>query len=72
MTAQLAFGTFLVSMCSSTYSGALSRMMKDLEMSEEVAVLGLSVYVAGFGLGPLLFAPLSEVTKRKIRCNYDT
>ena len=39
--------------------------MKDLEMSEEVAVLGLSVYVAGFGLGPLLFAPLSEVTTKE-------
>lgn len=35
--------------------------MEDLNMSEEMAVLGLSVYVLGFGLGPLVFAPLSEV-----------
>jgi MFS family permease len=62
MTAQLAFGTFCVTMCSSTYSGALPYMMKDLKMGQEVGLLGLSVYVAGFGLGPLLFAPLSEVT----------
>lgn len=61
MTAQLAYGTFCVTCCSSTYSGAIPYMMEDLHMSEEIALLGLSVYVVGFGLGPLLFAPLSEV-----------
>lgn len=61
MTAQLAFGTFCVTLCSSTYSGAIPFMMRDLDMSEEVTILGLSLYVVGFGLGPLLFAPLSEV-----------
>lgn len=62
MTAQLAFGTFAVTCCSSTYSGAIPYLMKDLHMSEELTVLGISVYVVGFGLGPLIFAPLSEVS----------
>ncbi|KAF8306487.1 MFS general substrate transporter [Clavulina sp. PMI_390] len=65
MTAQLSFGTFAVTCCSSTYSGAIPDMMRDLHMSEEVAVIGLSAYVIGFGLGPLLFAPLSEMYGRQ-------
>lgn len=39
-------------------------MEKDLHMSVEVAILGLSVYVLGFGLGPLVWAPLSEIYGR--------
>ena len=62
MTAQLALSTFCVTACSSTYSGAITYIQKDLKMNEEVAVLGLSLYVLGLGFGPLLFAPLSEVS----------
>ena len=37
-------------------------MMADLHMSQYVAILGISLYVVGFGVGPLLWGPLSEVS----------
>lgn len=48
---QLALGTWTVSFCSSSYTGGLALMMKELHMSREVAILGVSLYVLGFGLG---------------------
>ena len=39
-------------------------MREELHMSEDVAILGVSLYVLGFGLGPLLFAPLGELYGR--------
>ncbi|KIP06011.1 hypothetical protein PHLGIDRAFT_107513 [Phlebiopsis gigantea 11061_1 CR5-6] len=61
ITLQLAVGTWTVSFCSSSYSGGLGPMSAELHISREVAILGVSLYVLGFGLGPLLFAPMSEV-----------
>ncbi|KAI0818836.1 MFS general substrate transporter [Irpex lacteus] len=66
ITIQLALGTWTVSFCSSSYTGGLALMMKELHMSREVAILGVSLYVLGFGLGPLVFAPTSEVYGRRI------
>ncbi|KAA1471222.1 MFS general substrate transporter [Dentipellis sp. KUC8613] len=65
ITSQLALGTFTVSFASSSYSGGISFLRQDIPMSEEVAVLGISLYVIGFALGPLLFAPLSEMFGRR-------
>ncbi|TFK84318.1 MFS general substrate transporter [Polyporus arcularius HHB13444] len=66
ITAQLATSTFTVSFCSSCYSGGLTSMSKELHMSQVLAILGVSLYVLGFGLGPLLFAPLGELYGRRI------
>lgn len=72
ITLQLAFGTWTVSFCSSSYTGGLAEMMAQLHMSREVAILGVSLYVLGFGLGPLVFAPTSEVYGRRpvFLCTY--
>ena len=61
---QLAISTFTVSFCSSCYSGGLASMRAELHMSEVLAILGVSLYVLGFGLGPLVFAPLGELYGR--------
>ncbi|EMD38651.1 hypothetical protein CERSUDRAFT_113828 [Gelatoporia subvermispora B] len=65
ITIQLALSTFTVSFCSSCYTGGLEAMQRDLHMSQEVAILGVSLYVLGFGLGPTVFAPLSEILGRR-------
>ncbi|KAI5124039.1 hypothetical protein M0805_003868 [Coniferiporia weirii] len=72
MTLLLAAGTFCVSFSSSSYSGGISFTVEDLHISQEVAVLGVSLYVLGFALGPLLFAPLSEMYGRRLifMCTY--
>jgi hypothetical protein len=46
---------------SSVYSPAISQISKEYDVGEEVGLLGLSFLLMGFGLGPLLWAPLSEV-----------
>lgn len=42
-------------------------MEAELHLSTTVAILGVSLYVLGFGLGPLLFAPLGELYGRVSR-----
>jgi hypothetical protein len=60
ITAQVALNTFTVSFCSSSYSGGLKFIQRDLGVSQDVAILGISLYVLGFGLGPLVWAPVGE------------
>jgi predicted MFS family arabinose efflux permease len=66
MNNKLALSTFTVSFSSSSYSGGLSFTERDLHISEDVAVSGISLYVLGFGIGPLVMAPLGEVRLKSI------
>ncbi|KAJ7632358.1 MFS general substrate transporter [Roridomyces roridus] len=66
ITSQLAFCTWTVSFSSSVYSAGLESMARELRVSESVAILGLSLYVLGFALGPLMFAPLGEIYGRRL------
>lgn len=50
---------------SSVYSSALENVAHDFQVGIEVSTLGISLLVFGFGLGPLFWAPLSEVYGRK-------
>jgi multidrug resistance protein len=65
-TVIVAFATLAVSLASSAYAGAISEELKDIEVSEEVATLGVSLFVLGFAVGPLLWAPLSELVGRQV------
>lgn len=58
--------TLAAAFMSSSYSGAISQVMEDLQVGEEVAVLGISLYVLGFAVGPLIWAPLGELYGRQI------
>jgi hypothetical protein len=46
---------------SSVYSPATSQISAQYHVGTEVSVLGVTFLLMGFGLGPLLWAPLSEV-----------
>ncbi|KAJ6095353.1 hypothetical protein N7486_006099 [Penicillium sp. IBT 16267x] len=50
---------------SSAYSPAIPSIDKQYHISEEVGTLGISLFLFGVGLGPLLWAPCSEVYGRK-------
>ncbi|KAJ8520988.1 hypothetical protein ONZ45_g2264 [Pleurotus djamor] len=65
ITMQVGLTTFTVSFGSSSYTGGLAYIMKDFNISQDVAVLGVSLYVLGFALGPLVFAPLGETFGRR-------
>lgn len=51
---------------SSTYSGCMIEIEENMQASEEVVILGISLYVLGLAIGPLLWAPLGELYGRQI------
>ncbi|KAI0812553.1 major facilitator superfamily domain-containing protein [Irpex lacteus] len=57
-------GAFCATCASSVAGFAESGVGRDLHVGQEVAILGISLYVLGLGLGPLLIGPLSEVHGR--------
>ncbi|KAK1766625.1 MFS transporter [Phialemonium atrogriseum] len=60
-----SLSTFAVTFASSAYASGIEGVMQRFDVSEEVATLGLSLFVLGFALGPLIWAPLSEMYGRK-------
>ncbi|CAE7203653.1 unnamed protein product [Rhizoctonia solani] len=66
ITAILAMTTLCIAFASSSYSGGLQFMMAELHMSQYVGILGISLYVVGFGVGPLVWGPLSEMYGRRL------
>ena len=59
------FTTCWVTFASAIYSPDVQQIAHDFDVSIEVATTGISMVVFGFGLGPLIWAPLSEVYGRK-------
>ncbi|KAK4053475.1 trifunctional histidinol dehydrogenase [Microbotryomycetes sp. JL201] len=50
---------------SSVYAGSARQLMSLFNLSSETFTLGLTFYVIGFALGPMLWAPLSELYGRR-------
>jgi hypothetical protein len=46
-----AFAVLTVSLCSSAFNGGLPEIIEEFGVSEEVSILGLSLFVLGFALG---------------------
>lgn len=58
--------TMSAAYASSSYSAGTSQIEQRFGVGSEVATLGTTLYLFGFGLGPLLWAPISEVYGRKV------
>ncbi|CAN8105631.1 unnamed protein product [Discula destructiva] len=58
--------TMTATWASSSYSAGSAQVGEEFGVSSEVAVLGTTLFLLGFGLGPLLWAPLSEVYGRRV------
>ncbi|KAF2804738.1 MFS general substrate transporter [Mytilinidion resinicola] len=54
-----------VTCASSLYTTTYSQMIPRFHTSREIATLGLSLFVAGLGLGPMVLSPLSEFYGRR-------
>jgi multidrug resistance protein len=65
ITLLVAFATLAVSFVSSAYTGGIEQILEQFDCSDEVATLGVSLFVVGFAIGPLLWAPLSELYGRQ-------
>ncbi|WVQ82315.1 hypothetical protein IAT38_004443 [Cryptococcus sp. DSM 104549] len=55
----------VVALGSAMPTGDLPGAAETLHVSNEVIYLSITLFVAGFGIGPLIFAPLSEVVGRR-------
>lgn len=66
MALAVANSVLVVSFCSSAFSGGIQQIMKEFSVSQEIVTLGVSLFVLGFALGPLLWAPFSEIYGRQL------
>ncbi|KAF5010993.1 hypothetical protein FDECE_2863 [Fusarium decemcellulare] len=66
ITVTAALATLAVTLVSSAYTGGITGIIAEFDISSEVATLGVSLFVLGFAIGPVLWAPLSEVFGRQV------
>jgi hypothetical protein len=59
ITMFVAFATLAVAFVSSAYSGGIAEVLQEFHVVEIIGTLGISLFVLGFAIGPLLWAPLS-------------
>ncbi|GAA5887424.1 hypothetical protein JCM6882_002524 [Rhodosporidiobolus microsporus] len=70
VTANAAMSTLCVAFASSVYSGGVRDFLvyfgeKNSNVDTEIITLGVSLFVLGFAVGPLLWAPFSEQFGRR-------
>lgn len=65
-TMVVAVTCFVVAFASSVITADIGGPVEEFGVSEEVALLSVSLFVVGFGVGPMAFAPLSEIYGRRI------
>ncbi len=65
-TMVVALTCFVVAFASAVITADIEGVVKEFDVSEEVALISISIFVVGFGVGPMVFAPLSEVYGRRI------
>ncbi|KAI1494726.1 polyamine transporter 1 [Biscogniauxia mediterranea] len=58
--------TMTATWASSSYSAGTAQIAAQFHVGTQVATLGTTLFLVGFGLGPLLWAPLSEVYGRRV------
>ncbi|KAI8936510.1 hypothetical protein NX059_006915 [Plenodomus lindquistii] len=61
VTAEIVLLTFSVYIGSAIYTAGLQDVMLQFGVAQVPATLGLTLYVAGYGLGPLIWSPMSEI-----------
>lgn len=65
LTMLISLAALAAALVSSAYSGGLVEIVEYFQFSKEVAYVGISLYVLGFALGPLIWSPLSEIYGRR-------
>ncbi|KAH6665271.1 MSF membrane transporter [Plectosphaerella plurivora] len=68
VTTTLIYGfvTMTATWASSSFSAGTAQVAQEFHIGEQTAVLGTTLFLIGFGLGPLLWAPMSEVYGRRM------
>ncbi|KAL8744451.1 MAG: hypothetical protein Q9190_003302 [Brigantiaea leucoxantha] len=61
VTFEICLLTWSVYIGSSIYSAGTQSVVEEFGVSQTKATLGLTLFVAGYGVGPMLWAPMSEI-----------
>lgn len=64
-TMTVAVTCFVVAFNSAVVTADIEGVAKEFHVSVEVALLSITLFVVGFGVGPMAFAPLSEIFGRR-------
>ncbi|GFZ48386.1 hypothetical protein JCM24511_06134 [Saitozyma sp. JCM 24511] len=66
----VAFSCLCIAFASTSYSAAVKDIIKAYPgTTQETAIAGIRLYVLGFGIGPLIWAPISELYGRNVAFN---
>lgn len=66
ITVTVSVATLAIAVAASAHVGSIKQVMDYFDIGNEVATLGLSLFVLGFAWGPLFWAPLSEFVGRQL------
>ncbi|THW34771.1 synaptic vesicle transporter [Aureobasidium pullulans] len=66
LVALVSIATLAVAFVSSAYTGGLSEVIVQFQTSQLIVTLGVSLFVLGFAIGPLMWAPMSEIFGRQV------
>ena len=68
ITTTLLYGltTMSATWGSSAYSAGTAQISAEFHVGSQVATLGTTLFLFGFGIGPLIWAPLSEIYGRRL------
>jgi hypothetical protein len=64
-TMVVAITCFVVAFNSAVITADLEGVSEEFGVSEEVSLLTITLFVVGFGVGPMAFAPCSEIAGRR-------
>ncbi|ORX40117.1 major facilitator superfamily domain-containing protein [Kockovaella imperatae] len=64
-TLLLGVNTMCATFASSIFSASSPYIARQFHIGDEVALLGLSLYLLGFAIGPIIFGPSSELFGRR-------
>jgi predicted MFS family arabinose efflux permease len=65
LVAIVSICTLAVSFVSSAYVGGMDQIVEAFDVDELIATLGVDLYVLGFAIGAILWAPFSEIYGRQ-------
>jgi DHA1 family multidrug resistance protein-like MFS transporter len=72
VTFEICLLTTSIYIGSSIYSAGTQSVMATFGVSQVAATLGLTLFVAGYGLGPMIWSPMSEVSIARLLIGVST